>query len=971
MAEVSTRTEWHDDPRRNHYRDYDVDEDDGYESVTSEEPYDSDDDGAPDLEVEASPFQHGSNNGDDVNASFFSDYEAGERPRAPAPASHIPSPPLPSPPLAASPPADAVKSDAHTLPHDEQGKADAFYDAEYASSMETQRRESSPASEAVVSWRPDKAVSDLAAHRNGRSNYWLDPLRSLSSPPVDEGSEDGAPMWLVQAPHGLSDSPRRGSDLSPPAPHCDTPLSNGGLPSVAVREGTAVPLHTRYSAPAVSVSERQSSARGPRACTDAPAEVADVVPSPDMTAKARAGTLATNTVGCAMLPPPVRQDSAPRPPASLTTDAEATEDASPPPRQPLSAAARGNVPAAAEAVVVRAQVPGLHPLSSGLVTNASGQQTRVVCGRAPRGVPLLLQYTGHIPTPTRTVAVAAVAEEDGVDDDDDETVNAGLHTSAYRETSGMSDLISSPSSLENAATSGTKKSRSDAARHTPDRAAGGGGGGGGHRRTVRSESPFVSLVDSHPAGDEDTTGRPQPTQSLSPSLRSSSSSAKEAASPPPPELVEFSVHTEALGCSAQEDSLVLCGFSVESLPTSHLYCGSARAAPHPPHPPQLPAVRRSANRPISASVLNTSCYAQQPEKARRAYSATLRSRLESKETEREVATQLRAPPAYEAGDEASTQVPWSSSELVHPAQVFNIHDAVESVEEAAVGDTSDHLYAAYAYPPQRHARQRGRETTYAPSALANGGCYDADDTFSVISTATMTALDDSPDELHLRRQQREAVCRLLARQVDPRGSAESRARHGALNKSTNGGAMSGGAASEARAISQPQCYSPAEYVAQQEQLRAQRMAAEAERLRLSLALDVCRAVRPYGRDLLLMFLLLVEEANATVRQHRQRSLACEGSCDTIIDSTQWNESRVSYETCAEAINCVLERHGVSWIRATCELCRRVVAWCRHHQQSSPSLFDPSLAPTAGDLVEYAAFVSCVMEFAAQYSDGMR
>jgi predicted HD phosphohydrolase len=1023
MAAVFTRTErrqeWCDDSHMGSSEE----EEDNYDSTTSEEPYNSDDDGAPDLAVEASPFQRdgGGDDGrprkDDVEASFFSDYEAEVRSRAPATASLARRPPPSPPPLYASPLAKCG-NDAFQPPICGQQKAnavdandgDAFYDAAYASSMgKAQKRVSSPSPvpEAVAHWERDRALSTSSSHHNGRhSSSWLDPLRSLSSPPIDMESDcGGQPARPMCAPHGLSDSPQRGSDPSRSAPQSDTPLSHCSPPSVTVREGTAAPAaHARHGTLSVDVtSERQSYVRGSIVHGNMSAEESNALPP-------RATTRST-TNGPMFEPRKVSVPPSPPPPTKMRQVNESTHcDASfrdMPTPVVAAASSQGELPhtltaqgtdvsVGTTATVVRAQVPGLRPLSTSLNTNTSQPQLRVVRDQAPRGVSLLLQCTGHAHTPTRTVVIPYAAERDGTDDDEG-TVNVGLHTSAYRETSGMSDIISS-SLHDSPAASAKKATKRDNTRRMPE-SANDAHRHRCHRRTKRSKSPFVSLVDNHLSGAEHATSQP-PHSSSSLSPASSASSQAEAgatAASAPPELVDFSVHTEALERNAQEDSLFFCGYSVESFTmsaeASHTDGAEmqrpaayppADALPHRPHPPMS---QRNVDRSsVGMQRTNASLHPQPSSSATEFRFSASPNRRGAEGTTLTLSRLLNSPTAHpQTAAQENSSLPWPSPELVcpvaqaavptagvaaarlhnpkHPSQVFNVHYVVDSVEEAAVGEGSDQVYTKlYTWQARDCSRERPNSTpiaaVFAPPPTVG------DDTFNFASTTPTSITEYSFDELQQRRQQREAVRHLLARQTDPWRTSASRTRCA----DGDGGGETG--ERSLPLLPPPPRYSAVLYMAQQEQLRSQRMAAEAERLRLGLALDVCQAVRPHGRDLLLMLLLLVEESNAAQRRHqRRRSYTSEGGRNALGDPTEWEESRVSYDVCAEAINCVLERHGISWVRATRGLCHRVVAWCRcHDQHSSSTMHDKSASVREPMLVEYTTFVSCVMEFAARYAD---
>ncbi|KPA83618.1 hypothetical protein ABB37_01891 [Leptomonas pyrrhocoris] len=968
--------------RSGHYAG-DVEEEEREESgsATSEESYISEGEGAPDLVVEASPFQGDGSDGrmtkEDVDASFFSDYEAEARSKAIAIAPLTPPPPPPPPPLKKSSLAKRTNGGTDPLPHGEKREVeeeelhdgDAFYDAEYASSLGEQKKRRgsspSPTPEAAVQWKQGKVLTTSSAHHNGRANSWLDPLRSLSSPPLDvDVDHDQFGRLLLRAPHGLSDSPRRGSDSSPSAPRSNTPRSYVGAPPAAVREGTAAPSPPFHPISSVDLPDQPSFVWGSH---DSPRNApVDVVKALSSTATAQHGGGAPASKGSraplpSPPPPPLQGHQANRRAASTADTQTAVVASTPPHKPPTAAVSWTDVPTSAE-TVVRALVPGLHPLPTAVVTDGSTGQKRVVRERAPRGVPLLLQCTEHADTPTRTIVIPSAAEEKASvgGDEDEETVSAGPHTSAYRETSGMSDLISS-ASRESPVRSAKKSVRKDLMRHTPERAV------DCRRRSGRSKSPRVSFVDHLPSGADAASTPPQ--HDLPPSLHrlspsSASSTDTEADAFAPPELVDFSVLTEAMGHSTQEDSVVLCGFSVESLPMSagvvradeesHPSRPCARAAQQPrlAHPPT--ASRRTL-RTTDAPHADASSIVQPPREAYASYAAP-HSRNQPEAGQANPYALQRPTPALVHGSARhdDRRLPWPSRELEYPPpaaepiaapatvrttkeplKVVDIYHTVDSVEEAVVGESADYEYT----------------TSYA-------GPYNAmhsnptDDTLGAMQTAATPTSENRYDPLQHRRQQREAVRQLLARQTDPQRHSTSRAQ------SDDDTEIEGDTA--------PQQLSSAAYVLQQERLREQRMAAETERLRLGLALDVCQAVRPYGRDLLLMFLLLVEESNASLRRHRQSSKTLKGSSDAFADTAPWTESRVRYEMCAEAVNCVLARHGVRSVRATRELCRRVVTWCGRNLQGSSRSFEASSASMDETLVEYTAFVSCVMEFAAQY-----
>ncbi|CAJ1016938.1 hypothetical protein Q4I30_001113 [Leishmania utingensis] len=1003
-----------------------ADEDELYVSTISADRCSSDDEGAPDLKVEGSPIQQdGSPDVGEVrrlaDVSYFSDYAEREAGRDDQAA-------LPSPSLSG----DGVDEEDNVcsrklLPHlcrngngpqamadvMVEGDAEGSCDVEYDSTMTRDRDESfpTPVLELGVVLHSTRMIgcdSPLKSE-GGRRKSRLDPLRSLPTPFSKESAavhlkqpqlSQDVSCWHQKLSHSPPRTSERRFERQPNA------LPYRGRPSLATVRGSAVvppsppapELNATASCRADQVPRgrrRMTYASSSQASTLASIDAVHVLPLTDMLKSSnpkRCGGGKGTPTATPTTPPRVAARSCDAR-VSLSPEDDRAAANSPPPR-PLAMPAKTSMspPTRENGTLIRVMHPTLN--TTGLMCPL----TRVVRDRPPRGAPLILQCTGHMPTPTRTILVDDIMME-GDEGEEEGTVTAGLYTSAYTEICDRSDLLLSSSVsadgvlLRKGGGEGGSGSRDTSNRSpTPDPDL-------HHGRTwqaTRSGSPLVSLTDAQFIGGNAATVAYQQHPELrhhgldpSPSL-TPAKTWREKEVNAVPDLIDFSVETEAMEASWQDESLVLCGYSVEPIRVGCDTSGSPEVRPHHKVP-------RCHSFPTFSANGATAPGADFPKESRVLFSAS------------QAVEQLQA--GADGVEERWARLPVAAPWLPHPRRLER--DAVQTVARGWLPRTYTHPPSREAYPdarftedlPQtafpdphdvRHLVESVEEmpgpgrafhppawTSNVPSegAGALGGwasglsfgksCHFSDSgefaqpTPSSLNSATRCE-DRSP--LTVQRERRRVLHTLLARQTR---SSESR-RCATVSQRYAGAQES---MRSARLIAPA-----ADYVATQEQLREQRLAVEAERARLGLVMDMCEAVRPHARDLLLMFLLLVEESNIRCRHRRrgqvQRRSKPTSTHDTAyslpLNSTVWEESRVTYGMCAEAVNCVLERHGVTRIRATRELCRRVVAWSQYHRHchnlptQRESLLG-SLHGTADDTsVEYATFVSSVMEFAEQY-----
>ncbi|CBZ31616.1 hypothetical protein, conserved [Leishmania donovani] len=998
-----------------------------YASTISTDHCSSDDERAPDLEVEASPPQHdGSTDVEevrrDVDASYFSDY-AGEARRDEQAA--LPPPP----PLGSEVEKEGDACSRKLLPHlcsDDngaqvvtdvvaEGDADGLCDVDYESIMVSHRKDSFPAPALTLDAAGHSAKiigpSPPLKSGGGRRNSWLDPLRALSTPYSKDAAavhpkKPQLPEDVLIRRQVLPHTPARTSE-SRFERRTDALPYHGGSSSVMERGGTAAPSPPPVSELNGAAScmadqgargyRRTNYASSSRASTLATIDAVHVLPLTDVLTNGnhkgcdggKRASAATPTTPPRVAP----RDCDAR--VSFSPDDTSAAANSPPPR-PITVTA--TPPAAQQPRGKDTRTPTMLPALE--TTALMGPRTRVVRDRPPRGVPLILQCTGHYPTPTRTILVDDTMMDDDEGDGED-TVTAGLHTSVYKETGDRSDLsYSSSVSVEGVLLlrgggQGGRCGR-DASNCSPTPSP-----GVLHGRTcpvARSGSPLVSLTDAQFIGGDPATvayqhPEPEPHHhdlDASPSLLPPKTWEEEEEVDAVPDLIDFSVQTEELEPSRQDESLILCGYSVEPICASRGASAPPEARPRHRVPPCQPFFKSSA---IGA----TASAAAFSKKGREGCAAS--QDVEQLQVEGEGAEEDWAWPRGEASwlpqtshleREAVQTVPreWLPRTYTHQpsreayratgfdddlpqTSTPSLHDVrylVESVQEAPAPGRGFHPPPRIIDVPCEGAEVRGgRNSTlsFRKSRHVNNSVERVQAT--PLSSSSATRFDER-SSLTLQRERRNALHTLLARQMrSPSSSRCTTTSHEYADARVS--------VRSARLIAPA-----ADYVAMQEQLRGQRLAAEEERARLSLVLDVCEAVRPHARDLLLMFLLLVEESNMR-RRHRRRGQVQRRSNPTSdhgtaysshLDSSVWEESRVTYGMCAEAVNCVLERHGVTRVRATRELCRRVVAWCKHHHSGhslptqGASLLD-SLRGTADDAsVEYATFVSSVMEFAEQY-----
>ncbi|KAG5486691.1 hypothetical protein LSCM1_07944 [Leishmania martiniquensis] len=995
-----------------------ADGDELYASTISTDCYGSSGEGAPDLEVEASPTRQDGSPGveavrRDGDTSYFSDYAEREVRRHDQAAL-----------LAQRPLSDGVKEGDHAcsrellprLSDDDgarpvtgaaaQGGVGDFFKAEYESNTRRYREELSP----VPAGTFDTAVSSAKMmgsatplkSEGGRRSSWRDPPSAFSRPFLEDAaaayskqrqlSEDMP--FRHQWPPGSPDRTSRSRFERRP----DGLPYRGGPPSVAVREGTVAPSPSPGSERSAATSSttdqgapghrRTNCASSSRASTLATIEAAHVVSVTDVSTNGNGkgcegGKGASATAQT--LPPREVPRGHGASPSHSPKGGKAAAHLTPP--RPLNGTA--TTPMARQTrendSLMRAMFPALETAVQ------TGPQIRVVRARPPRGAPLILQCTGHVSTPTRTILVDHTLVEDD-DEEKEDTVTAGLHTSAYNETGDRSNL-SSPSA---------------SADEVPLLNGGERGGSGGcdtsnrlhttgpampHSRTcraARSASPLLSLTDAQFAdGDPAILARQQQPESrhhdlgASPSL-SPPKTCEEEDADAMPDLIDFSVHTEGLEQNWQDESLTLCGYSVEPLRVTRDASAPPEICPRhqvPPRHPFLAPSPRSAIAPAVASsnesqelptALQDAVQLQVGEGARERPQGGAPSSRDPSHLERDGVQVVSRECLPLAHTHSSSHKAHPTGRLVKdlsPASSPGLHAVrhlIESVEETPVPGRDFHPPPWTADVASEGARAWGNGSS-APSFIKPRRFSDTVESVQLTPFSSGSASQlDGYDSLALQQGRRKALCALLDRQTRSTGSSRcATLSHERANAQAN--------------LPSTRFIAPAaDYVATQVKLRVQRLAAEAERARLTLALDVCEAVRPHARDLLLMLLLLVEESNMR-RHHRQRGQVrgCHEATSTHRtsrsshqDSTVWEESRVTYGTCAEAVNCVLERHGVTRVRATQDLCRRVVAWSQHHNLRRPntqggSLLD-SLRGTADEAsVEYAAFVSSVMEFAAQ------
>ncbi|KAG5485869.1 hypothetical protein CUR178_07462 [Leishmania enriettii] len=983
-----------------------------YASTLSTDCYSSSDEGAPDLEVEASPARHDGSPGveevrRDVDTSYFSDYAERDARRYEQAA----LPPQLRPSGGVKGEDDACSREL--LPHlcsDEhsaqpvtgvvaEGNADDFCDAEHESNTRRHRgkRSPPPVTDLDAAVRLKKAIGSVPPLKSegGRSSSWLDPLSDVSTP----FSKDGAAAYSKQSllsedvyfqRHGPLGTPGRTSQ-SRFVQRTDRLLYQGGPPSVMVREGTVAPSPSSGSELNAATSwttdqgarghRRTNYASSSRASTIATIEAVHVVEVTDVLTNHNHNGCGEN--GASTVTPTTPPRVTPRSCDARTSYSHKSDSAaanSTPPR-PLTVTATAPMRQQTheDDTRTREMLPSLE------TTMGACPQTRVVRDRPPRGAPLILQCTGHISTPTRTILV-----DHTMMDDDDDTVTAGLHTSAYNEVDDLSDLSSSVPADEVLLLKGGERGGS-VGRGAPNRLHMPGSGmlDGRTCRAARSASPLLSLTDAR-FTDGDTAivvDQQQPESHhhdlvASPPFSLPTACGKEDVNAMP-DLIDFSVHTEGLEQSGQDDSLTLCGYSVERIRVPRDASAPPEICPHqgPSHPflassatgaiASVAALSNESRELFTASQDVEQLQAEGERSARpRAGGPSSRHPSHLERHTMQVVPRERSPRArtHPSSHKAyPTGLSEENLSPVSPSSLDDVRHLIESVEETPAPDRSFH-------PPPQAADAAGKGTGARgdrSSALSFTNSRTFDDSVEGVrlapSSSNSDARRDGRDSLVLQRGRRNALRALLARQARS-------------TDSTGCAALSHECADTREDVWSSRFIAPAaDYVATQEKLRGQRLAAEAERARLGLALDVCEAVRPHARDLLLMLLLLVEESNIRRRQ-RQRSQV-QGRYEAAsthgiahsshADATVWEESRVTYGTCAEAVNCVLERHGVTRVRATQELCRRVVAWSQHHNRHGAliqcELVVDSLLGTVDEAsVEYATFVSSVMEFAAQY-----
>ncbi|KAG5487242.1 hypothetical protein LSCM4_07730 [Leishmania orientalis] len=985
-----------------------------YASTLSTDCYSSSDEGAPDLEVEASPARHDGSPGveevrRDVDTSYFSDYAERDARRYEQAGL--------SPQLRLS---GGVKEEddacsRELLPHlcsdghsaqpvtgvVAEGNADDFCDVEHESNMRRYRGKPFPPPETDLdaAVRLKKAIGSGPPLKSegGRSSSWLDPLSDLSTP----FSKDGAAAYSKQSllsedvyfqRQGPLCSPGRTSQ-SRFVQRTDRLLYQGGPPSVMVRESTVAPSPSPGSELNAATSwttdqgarghRRTNYASSSRASTVATIEAVHVVAVADVLTNHNhngcGGGNGASTVTPTTPPRVTPRSCGAR--ASYSPKSDSAAANSTPPR-PLTVTATTPMRQQTheDDTRTREMLPALE------TTMRARPQTRVVRDRPPRGAPLILQCTGHISTPTRTILV------DHTMMDDDDTVTAGLHTSAYNEADDLSNLSSSSVPADEVLLLKGGEQGGSVGRGAPNRLPMPGSGmlDGRTCRAARSASPLLSLTDARfTDGDTAIAADQQQPESHRHDLDALPSSLPTACGKEGvdamPDLIDFSVHTEGLGQSGQDDSLTLCGYSVERIRVPRDASAPPEICPRHQGPSRHPFFASSATGAIAsvAALSNESrelfTASQDVEQLRvegeryarpRAGGPSSRhpSHLERDAVQvvpREWSPRARThPSSHKAYPTGLSEEDLSSAS---PSSLDDVRHLIESVEETPAPDRSFH-------PPPRATDAAGEGAGARgdrSSALSFTNSLPFDDSVEGVrlapSSSNSDARRDGHDSLAFQRGRRKALRALLARQARS-------------TDSTGCAALSHECADTREDVRSARFIAPAaDYVATQEKLRGQRLAAEAERARLGLALDVCEAVRPHARDLLLMLLLLVEESNMRRRQRqrgqvqgRYEAASTHGIAHSShVDATVWEESRVTYGTCAEAVNCVLERHGVTRVRATQELCRRVVAWSQHHNRHGPltqrELLVDSLLGTVDEAsVEYATFVSAVMEFAAQY-----
>ncbi|KAG5511162.1 hypothetical protein JKF63_07104 [Porcisia hertigi] len=979
----------------------------------------SDDERAPDLEVEASPPQDdvppaGEGVKSDVNASYFSDY-------APGPVSwedQSPLPPLPS--LGVEVKEDNDACNRKLLPHfvsygdsvqamahvAEEGDADVFCDAERRLTMASCREASSlpplPKLDATAHLTKSTGFTAPLKGREVRCNNWMDPLRA----PSTRFSKDAAVVH-PETPHPSEAMPFRGQSLSD-FPVCasesrrerwrDRLTSHRG-PSVMLSTGTggpSPPPRSELSATASCTANgdargrhRMSNVSSSRASGLDSMNAVHVLPLSPLSAngheKDSVGGVGVWTASPTTSPrvTPRSYDSqislSPRngsalansPPQGSRTIAATTSMAQP---------TREDVPLKPAMILApeRAEVavPGMH----------------VVRDRLPRGAPLILQCTGDVQTPTRTLLVDATQMEDD-ESEVEKALTAGLHTNVYKETGERSGLSFSSSFSGDEALFlkyGQRGSNSGPAELSRSPKPGPGAINSRTLHVTRSSSPLVSLADAQFFANDPATvvcqQRPESHHGLDASPSRLPPHMWKEEMNAAPDLIDFSVQTEALGSSQQGESLILCEYSVEPIPASCDASASSEVCHRYPVPPCQPFLTSKATGATAPSAAFSA-------ESRALFSAS--QNMKQLQVDDQDTGGIWARPRPEApfspcrihleGD-VDHAVPHTDTHLpqcVAHSTARSVHDlsntaatdrhkvrqVIESVEEVPAADRrflhSPHWTTDV--PGGGDQTQCGWGS--APPFTKLRHYVDCvEDLRVTASSSALAAPFDESDSLALKRERERALHALLVQQTQRPDSSGSPPRSYEY-------------ADRRESVHSAHSIAPAaHYVSAQERRRGQRLAAESERARLSLVLAVCEAVRPHARDLLFVFLLLMEESRirhshtlrGTVQSHSEPTLTHSTTCCPHLDSAALGESRVTYYTCAEAVNCVLERHGVTCVRATRELCRRVVAWCQyyhncHTQPSEPELLLDSLRGTADETsVEYAAFISALLEFAAQY-----
>lgn len=552
------------------------------------------------------------------------------------------------------------------------------------------------------------------------------------------------------------------------------------------------------------------------------------------------------------------------------------------------------------------------------------QITRTVREKPYRGMPLLLQCTGHVETPTRVIVVSVGSDSES--DTDGAGPRGDQRTHPYVD----EDEGGTPSLIERGVRT---RSRSPSSPYlsTTDR----------HTTTL----PVVSNVPlSGTPAAATTSSYPYTTHIPSPSIQVNSQpneGQRECLVPPyynngydekaALDSINASVYTEILDNQDYISEPVLCSYSVEPITLAD---GGNATEGQWAHPSYQASDPHTVPRGTGSDGFHFTPSSSLQDMSHGILPAPHHMTLPSRSTAQwhDPGLVLDPPlsqlPANISANRKERMGSWqkgavgveSAFPAGYPADFYEIVDVVESVEETSTLHNTPPVVCAFDpyrwSSPQSRGQGHYRESVSTPQV-------------SHPSSNLLTKV------LQRHHRGQEVVHRLLDTHL-----------HRPLSGTPFGRVV------------------PASvYLKEQRQQRAEQLSLEAEQMRLQIAYDVCQATYPYARELLLLFLLLVEETDI---HQRRRSRKSPSFSHTAANSVA--ESLVTFELCAQAVNTVLQRHSVKWIRATRELCARVVTWCRAGKDGGWGL---NREDSEEDRVEYTSFVSSVMQFASEYPFGRR